>query len=36
MTQMNLFKKQTHRQRKQIMITKGERAWVRDKLGVLD
>ena len=36
MIQMNLFtkQKQTHRRRKQTMVTKGERRWGRDKLGV--
>ena len=35
MTKLNFFMKQklTHRQRKQI-VTKGERGWWRDKLGV--
>ena len=35
---MNLFtrQKQTHRHRKQTMVTKGERGVGRDKLGVWD
>ena len=37
MTQMNLFikQKQTHRYKK-LMVTKGERWWRRNKLGVWD
>ena len=36
MVQMNLFTKQiqTHRHREQTWITKGEKGWGRDKLGV--
>ena len=37
MTQMNLFtkQKQTHIE-KRLMVTKAERGWGRDKLGVWD
>ena len=38
MIQINSFtkQKQTHRHRKQTMVTKRERGWERDKLGVWD
>ena len=39
MTKMNIFmkQKQTHRLlEKELLITKGERGWGRDKIGVWD
>ena len=38
MIQNNLFtkEKQTHRHRKKFMVTKGERGWSMDKLGIWD
>ena len=38
MTQMNLFtkQKQTHNKENKLMVTKGEKGWGRDKLGVWD